>query len=211
MVLHKLQRGLERMYRVNTRVRIGDFVIDAAARERMGVARMPREQLLLSESEGALEIALFVDEAALDNLARNDPARRLDDRNMGDFLLAVEGVSHFVYAVWRARADQPISALELELQAEVDKYITCLLVVGAQPNESGRLRRRLFEHFLFEDDLDESERTRYRTANENARQYSRSLERRYVRRHRITDMLRELRRFYRMSLCGKLAFIASAT
>ena len=211
MVLERLQRGLERMYRIDTRVAVGDFMIDSAARQRIGVARRPREQLLLAEIDGALEVGLFVDELALDNLVRNDPSHRLDDHNLGDFLLAVEGVSHFVYTVWRASADRSVSALELELQAEVDKYITCLLVAGAEPADSDRLRRRLFQQFCFDDDLDESERARYRTANENARQYSESLQRRYVSRRRIGDMLGELRRFYRMSLGAKLAFIASAS
>ena len=210
MVLRRLQRGLEQMYRIDTQVEVGDFVIDGAARQRLGVRRLPREQLLLAESEGTLEVALFVDESSLDNLARHDPSHGLDDRNLGDFLLAVEGVSHFVYTMWRARAQQPVSALELELQAEVDKYVTCLLLADARPTDSGRLRRRLFEQFLFDDGLDDGERHRYRMANDNARQYSESLERRYVRRQRIVDMLGELRRFYRMSLRGKLDFIASA-
>lgn len=210
MVLCRLQRGLEQMYRIDTRVEVADFVIDAAARRRLGVGRLPREQLLLAESEGTLEVGLFVDEGSLDNLARHDPSHGLDDRNLGDFLLAVEGVSHFVYAVWRARVEQPVSALELELQAEVDKYVTCLLLGDAGPADSGRLRRRLFEQFLFDDELDDGELQRYRTANENARQYSESLERRYVSRRRIADMLGELRRFYRMSLRRKLDFIASA-
>lgn len=209
-MLARLQRGLEHMYRIETRARVGDFVIDADMRERMGLTRLPREQLLLAETDGELEIGLFVDERALDNLERRDPSRRLDDANFGDFLLAVEGVSHFVYLVWRARADQPVSALELELQAEVDKYVTCLLTRGADPDDSDTLRRRLFEQFEYADDLDSEERDRYRAANSNAARYSASLEQRFVRRRRIADMLAELRRFYRMSLSAKLDFIGQA-
>ncbi|MEM9493575.1 MAG: hypothetical protein AAGC55_30785, partial [Myxococcota bacterium] len=67
----------------------------------------------------------------------------------------------------------------------------------------------LFEQFEFHDDLEPHERDRYRAANHNARRYSASLDRRYVRGQRIADMLGELRRFYRMSLRGKLDFIAA--
>ena len=205
-----MQRGLEGMYRIETELQVGDFVIDAEARQRLGVSRMPREQLLLSEQDGALEVGLFVDEAVLRNLARHDPGRRLHEANFGDFLLALEGVSHFVYLIWCARGQRPVSALELELQAEVDKYVTCLLTLGTEPRRSDVLRQRLFERFVFEDDLDAEERDRYRAANENARRYSASLERRYVHHRRITDMLDELRRFYRMSLPAKLEHITSA-
>ena len=210
-MLNRLQRGIERLYRIDTNVHVDDFVIDAAVRDEAGVNRSSREQLLLAEVDGALEIGLFVDESALANLTRNDPTRRLDDDNLGDFLLAVEGVSHFVYTVWRARSDQSVSAFELELQAEIDKYVTCLLVMSNSDNKgSFGLRRRLFEQFEREPDLDADERDRYRAANANASRYSASLERRFVAQRRIADMLQELRRVYRMSLAAKLDFIGQA-
>ena len=206
--LGRLQRGLEQMYRVETELDVHDFVIDADARDRMGVQRKPREQLLLTEREGDLELGVFVCPNALDNLERHDPAHVLDERNLRDFLLALEGVSHFVYLTWRARADLAVSALELELQAEVDKYVTCLLLADACRHKSAALRRRLFIDIEFHDDLDDDERSRYRAASENARRYATSLERRFVRSRRMPGLLAELRRFYRLSLAGKLAHIS---
>ncbi len=208
-MLRRLQRGLEQLYRIDTNVHVDDFVLDEAARDHFAPTRRPREQLLLSESGDALEIGLFVDEDTLSKLATWEPTRGLDDENMSDFLLAVEGVSHFIYAVWRARADQRVSPLELELQGEVDKYVTCVLT-GARTTNSPWVRRRLFEDFSFHDDLDEEERHRYRAANQGGRRYAASLESRYVSPNRIGDMLAELRRFYRMSLRSKLEFIDAA-
>src|SRR6516164_7769408 len=120
----RVQKGLEQLYRVETHVDIGDYLIDGATREAIGVHRAPREQLLVAETDGELELALFLDQGVLANLEANDPHEHLDERNLEDFLLTVEGVSHFVYVVWRARRGRPVSALELELQAEVDKYVT---------------------------------------------------------------------------------------
>ena len=207
-MLARLQKGLERMYRIETELSVDDFVIGDQARRELGVERAPREQLLVSGDDGEVSLGLFVDERALSNLEQNDPSLRLDDRNLGDFLLAVEGVSHFVYLTWRALHDHRVSALELELQAEVDKYVTCLLC--GHIDRSAALRRRLFEEFTFEPDLDDEERVRYRTANSNAQRYSASLERRFVQAGRITDMLGELRRFYRLPLDGKLDHIRAA-
>src|SRR5262249_26350560 len=145
-----------------------------------------------------------VDPAALANLARHDPGRRLDDRNLGDFLLAVEGVSHFIYAICCARVDRKVTQLELELQAEVDKYVTCLLVGNPEPVASTFWRERLFVAPSYEPDLDAIERERYRIANDNAFRYATWLETTYVAPRRIPEMLAELRRFYRRGLVGKL-------
>ena len=210
MMLQRLQRGLEEMYRIDTGADVGDFVIDGEARDTFSPTRRPREQLLVSEAGGEMALALFIDPGALANLAANDPSRRLGDHNLGDFLLAIEGVSHFIYAVCCARAERPVSQLELELQAEVDKYVTCLLVTAPEVGMSEALRVRLFGDARYDDDLDRDERERYTAANDNALRYTTYLEKEFVARRKITDMLVELRRFYRLGLAAKLSTIASA-
>ncbi len=208
-MLARFQRGLEHLYRIDTKVCVDDFLIDESARDQIGVSRRPREQLLLHEDEEGLDVGLFVDERTIGNLVRNDPSNYLGDHNLQDFLHVVEGVSHFVYVIWRAGAGRSVSPLELELQAEIDKFISCILMTSADV-DFGRVRQRLFFEFEYESDLDVHERDRYRAANENAIRYSERLERRYLRVGRLNDMLAELRRFYRMSLGTKLDFIRSA-
>jgi hypothetical protein len=200
---------LEALYRLDATACVDDFVIDAATRDAVVASRRPREQLLVSEDDGGMAIALFVDPAAVSNLARNDPARALGDHNLGDFLLAIEGVSHFVYTLACARADRPVSQLELELQAEVDKYVTCLLVTAPERTMSARLRRRLFGDCELLDDLDGDERDRYQAANDNAERYAAWLEAAFVAPRRIPEMLGELRRFYRAGLAAKLSLCAA--
>lgn len=208
--LGRVQRGLETLYRVTTGVEVADFVVGAELRDQLVAARRPREQLLVCEDGGELSVALFIDPGALANLAANDPGRRLGDHNFGDFLLAVEGVSHFIYAVWCARAERPVSQLELELQAEVDKYVTCLLTTAPEVGISEALRRRLFGDAEYDADLDHDEHARYRAANDNAQRYAGWLEQTYVVPRRIPEMLGELRRFYRLGLAAKLSICASA-
>ena len=208
MTLARVQRGLEQLYRVDTGVTVDDFVIDEPTRDGLVRERRPREQLLVVEDQGEMSLALFVDPAALANLERNDPGRVLGDHNLGDFLLAVEGVSHFIYAICAARVDRKVSQLELELQAEVDKYVTCLLVT--EPVRSKEWRERLFGDACYEPDLDHDESQRYRAANDNAHRYAAFLETEFVARRRIPEMLGELRRFYRLGLAAKLSTIATA-
>jgi hypothetical protein len=208
--LARVQRGLETLYRIETGVTVDDFVIDEPTRDGLVPIRKPREQLLVCEEGGEMAVALFIHPAVLENLAEHDPGRRLGDHNLGDFLLAVEGVSHFIYAICCARAERPISQLELELQAEVDKYVTCLLATDPAPAQSETLRYRLFGEPEYEPDLDGEERDRYRAANDNAHRYAAWLESTFVAPRRIPEMLGELRRFYREGLAGKLSRIARA-
>jgi hypothetical protein len=209
-MLARVQRGLEALYRIDTGVDVADFMIDETARDGLAPQRRPREQLLVCEAGDELSLALFVDRAALDNLATHDPGRTLGDHNLGDFLLAVEGVSHFIYAICCARAERPVTQLELELQAEVDKYVTCLLATEPEAQVSASLRARLYGDAIYEPDLDGDERARYRVANDNAQRYAAWLEAAFVVPRRIPEMLAAVRWFYRQGLAAKLATIARA-
>jgi hypothetical protein len=211
-VLGRLQLGIESLYRVDTHLDIELFLIDEDERRRACVARAPREQVLLTQdARDEVRIGLFVDREALANLEAHDPGRGLDETNFDDFCLAVEGVSHFVYLALCAADDRAVSALELELQAEVDKFACCVLLTADAHRGGGDtrvLRRRLFDQVTFASDLDADERDRYRVANGEARRYADTLARRYVAPDRMPAMLPELRQFYRFGLDAKLGHIA---
>jgi len=203
-ILTRLQLGLEALYRVETRLDVEAFLIYESQRLESGGARAPREQLLVQENGEDLSLALFVDAKAIENLERHDPASGLHAENFADFCIALEGVSHFVYLALCAAGERRVSALELELQAEVDKFACCVLL---DPAAEG-LRRRLFRDVRFADDLEPHERERYQTANDEADRYAGALERQFVAPDRLGDMLADLRRFYRLGLRDKLAHIA---
>jgi hypothetical protein len=204
-LLARLQLGLEALYRVETQLAIDAFLIDGEQRDEMGPARGPREQLLLREADGELGMALFVDSAALANLEQNDPAARLDDENFGDFCLAVEGVSHFVYVALRAAASRPVSQLELELQAEVDKFV--LLVLEQLPYDRGEafeVHSRLFERVTYLHEAGTELGDRYRTANDLAARFVRRLLAYGPETTHAT-----LRRFYRAGQTDKIRLVAA--
>jgi hypothetical protein len=195
-MLDRLQLGLERLYRIETELDVAHFLMPFPG------VQTRREQLLVAEEEGELSIGLCLDDEVLKALEHGEVDHHMRE-NLEPFLLAVEGVSHFVCVAWNARRDRKITALELELQAEVDKYVTCLLSMA--PANSERLRQRLFVDVEFEADLSAEESDRYRLANQAAYRYAGTLEERFVKTGRIVEMLPELRRFYRLPLDGKLA------
>ncbi len=210
-VLARVQRGLETLYRVETLLAVDVFLVNERQRDHALAstdgARRPREQLLVSQEGDDLSLALFLDGKALANLERHDPSGGLSEANFWDFCLAVEGVSHFIYVARCAAADRPVTALELELQAEVDKFVSCSLL--QTDRDTAGLRERLYDRISYVDDLDPEERDRYRTANDQARRYASWLDRRYISCGKLDAMLVELRRFYRLGLSEKLGRIAA--
>ncbi len=216
-VLTRLQRGLETLYRIETNLDVRQYMVSdherthtLAPAQGSGAQRRPREQLLISHAGDELSVGLYLDAQAIANLERHDPRLGLSERNFGDFCLAVEGVSHFLYVALCAAADRSVTALELELQAEVDKFVSCVLLDPGAGRGADELRAWLFDRVSFANDLDADERARYQTANGQARKYAGALERRYLRGRDVPAMLAELRTFYRLPLEAKLGHIARA-
>lgn len=195
--LRSVQLEIERVYGLERTADVVDFV-------RMG-AESSRETLVLRQRDDELEIALVLPPVS-DPLELTAPHYGPSDA----WLQLVEGVSHFVYVAERARTELPATMLELELQAEVDKYAAHLLAgngVGAIRERSRILRERLFEGARFLDAPESVEGERYRTAHRLAARYAAALERRYVDRGRLAELAVELRRFYRMGAREKLEWI----
>jgi hypothetical protein len=213
VVLRGLQTLLGRLYDVELPYDVRDFLItdrhavDAATNER----RTLDEVLLLAETtDGAgAGVALYLDPEVLSRLEAADPQHELTEHNLADYCTALEGVSHFVYSIWGLQRDLPVSLLELETQAEVDKYAVTVFLLAAQQEGQpypAQVHARLFDRVRFDARLEPDQYERYRTAHALAARYCRRLERRFVNRGvaRIEAMVRELRRFYRLRHSAKL-------
>jgi hypothetical protein len=166
-----------------------------------------RERVLLREAEdGALELGLAIDERTLRLLESSDEAALLSDDALGNTLPVLEGLSHIVYLVEAARRERPVSGLELETQAEVDKLAMCLL--HRWPDARAHFERlvdRLYYRFELVADAELHER--YNTANRLALAFSRRLEG-AVKNARLEDLRRLLQRFWSGSMADKVALAA---
>lgn len=213
MVLRGLQSLLGRLYDVELPYDVYDFLITdrqaVAGAERVNERRTLDEELLLAETSQGAGVALYLDADLLSRLEAADPQRALNESNLADYCTALEGVSHFVYSIWGLQRDLPVSLLELETQAEVDKYaVTVFLLAGQLGGESypRQVHARLFDRVSFDARLEPDQFERYRTAHRCAAHYCRRLEKRFVDRGvtRIEAMVRELRGFYRLRHAAKL-------
>jgi hypothetical protein len=211
-----LQRELEAIYGVEA-PRVQEFLVEGDAARAAGRSpRAPEELLVLEEADG-VSVGLYLDDQVVAAAARadpHDPRPRLTARAaLGKMACAAEGVSHFVYLATRAAEGRPVSLLELEVQAEVDKFALLLLHLWRRGlrRMSPALRRRLFERVRYHAHLAADERARYEEANRLGGGYARWLEGRYVQDADIDGLLRELRRTYRRAGRDKIAYLGTRT
>lgn len=206
-ILSGLQADLEGIYGVEAPAQVADFVIDRGRWEALSGSGAPEELVVVQRGE-ELELGLFLDESVIHALSRSGAAWTRE--RLGAHCQAVEGVSHFVYLTHRASVPRPVSQLELELQAEIDKFATVLLQLwrAGRREAAGALRARLFERVSYRENLSVVERERYEKANVLARAYCRFLEARYVVRNSIEGLLGDLRRMYRLGAGEKLSYAA---
>ncbi len=207
-VLAEIQASLERIYDVALPVQVQDYLLDGEAAAALEVSG---DSVLVVEGHETLDVGVYLTPPSLERLSRRDPFTRLDGENLSDFCTATEEVSHFTYLVWSAMHARRVTRLELELQAEVDKFVTAALCLEAQGTggASEALAERLFERFRLKAGLDAESRERYETANALGGRYCRSLVRRYLKERQHGAMMTELRRFYRLPQTGKLDAITA--
>lgn len=213
MIVRRLQRLLEAVYDLEPGCAVNDFLVTDRHQLHhiipVNDTRCLDEQLLMAQTADGAALSLFIDATVLDRLERFDPECGLGERNLADFCTVLEGVSHFIYAAWRLRHDHPLSLLELETQAEVDKFAMAVLLLFRQRGTyPGFAFARLFDAARFDTRLTPAQLARYQDAHVSAARYCRFLERRFVSRGRarLEGMLRELRRFYRLGHAAKLDY-----
>ena len=197
--LRALYDGIEALYQTRSGLDPVDLV--------QTVAGGLRETLLLREYEDAVEVTLLLGEATLQQLALRSLDESLSDAGLGDALPILEGLSHLAYVAEAARRERPVSGLELETQAEVDKLAVVLLhrwPVDATSFE--RLVERLYVRFELlpgPSDL----QARYVAANRIALRFAQAL-REHVRAQRLPEFRHALRRFWHSTMDGKRGLAA---
>ena len=208
--LPRLQRWLQRVYEIEVEYDVMDFLITdrkLVMALQGGEARPDcPEKLLLRESPEEMAMSLYLSPEVLQALGDQDTAG--SNQRTEAFCQAVEGVSHFLYLAWRAGFERELTQFELELQAEIDKFIGLVtLNQGAYRSSGAELCSWLFDRVSFESGLDNEHQERYEVANFYAGHYCRQLNRRYLTAQDGVGLTRELRRFYRQGQHGKLGMI----
>jgi hypothetical protein len=209
-MLDSILRQLDRVYELDLQVDIRDFLVSGETCRRLGAE--PNRGSILVKQDGAagdeLQIGVYLREEDLHRLSEVDlAAAPMAPASFELLLLAIEEVSHFAYLAFSASRGKRVTELELELQAEVDKFVTFSLLHASR--NQGRVPRnlleRMFSDFTLGPELDSDQRERYEAASSLASRYcSHVLSPTLEREARFGPLLLELRSFYRLSQRGKI-------
>jgi hypothetical protein len=203
MLLRQLQGLLSGIYDAPVHYDVDDFLLTDREQLPAGVrASGTDEQVLVMEQGDVAAVAVFLDRELLARLAAADPLRMLNGGNIADYWTALEGVSHFLYLAWNAGHDRAVSLLELELQAEIDKFVASWWLLRQQDPDRfpAELHPLLFTRARIDATLANGRVELYRRAHEYAARFCLRLQRQLAGRARARgEALVELRRFYRAS------------
>lgn len=213
-MLADLQKQLSDIYQVEPGYDVRDFLITDPTLARIlgGAALIPntQESVLVAVDEAGVALSVYLDSRMLGRLDRDNPLQTLKASRLNDLWTVLEGISHFNYLVWSARRDRSVTLLELEMQAEVDKFISTWLIAQDQQEHefAARLHGWLFDSTRLRPELRADEYERYWVANNYAARFCHGLTQRL--RNDCESTLSELRRFYRLTQPDKISHIHSA-
>ncbi len=212
-MLAALQNYLCNIYRVEPGHDVRDFLVTDPRLARMlaGESLIPDtdESVLLAQDDDGMALSVYLDSQMLERLERDNPLQTLKISGLNDLWTVLEGISHFNYLVWSAGRDRSVTLLELEMQAEVDKFVSTWLMAQDQDEckFANRLHGWLFDRVSFKPELSEDQQERYKTANDYAARFCHGLLKRL--RSDCIKTLHELRYFYRLTQTEKISHIHS--
>jgi hypothetical protein len=208
-MLRPLQRLLETIYDARSGQDVRDFLL--TRRHELPAERREAaldEEVVLIEARHETFLGVYIDATVLERLEAHNPLHSLTSANIADFWTALEGVSHFAYLTWNAQHDRGVSQLELELQAEVDKYVASWWLLRRQhPQHLPReLHRVLFQRTRIDQTLSRPRQNLYAAATRHAARFCARLEAALgSNRPALHHMaVTALRRFYRLGSLSKL-------
>ncbi len=218
-LIEELQRKIEKTYALDTGItNIEEFVIgDKGYKEfyvqeeiRTVVNNNSGSQVFIRDMGNTLKVSIYYPDELIKVLEDNDPRIGLHDDNIDACASFVEELDHFLFIAQNFKFKRPFSLLELELQANVTKYLVLKYFIALQ-NKSIRLRefdKEYIRYHLFYkrkyDIEDPIEKTRYEDAKIFGMIYTS-----YIDLLSHEDRLRDLRQFSRMTCSSKIKHILS--
>ncbi len=209
---------LERTYRIRTCLAdLGPFVIgDLGYRELYGSSRgeldvgstgVRSAKTLIREMHGETAVCVYFPDSLIRCLEAFPPQHGLGAENLDAFATFVEEIDHLLVVAERTLSLRPVSLFELELHANVSKYLVLARFLAGRRNRLEPAKRMWLRHRLFDQirfcDEDPAVRDRYRDAARWAQRLLNGLS-----SLRCAARVDALRRFHSSSLSEQLRQIS---
>lgn len=205
--IQKIDRAIKNLYRLDNQLQATDFLVRGGTSLEGGATsavgnRLGKGALLILEANepSTVEVGLYFDSEVKSQLQDFEkwPRAEWTKGQVQAFAVASEEISHFNYLAERAIRDQRVSALELEVQGEVDRFVLAFLAERLQRKTPSfeELFALYFERFHWAPQLDETQKSRYEQAHRVASAVIRKLRPGFKNPRQWNLLLRELRAFY---------------
>ena len=209
-MLASILRHIDRVYDLELDVDIQDFLLTSDMCARLGQSDAHASVFVREhDARDEIELGVYIGESELEELSKIDLTQAIHPESFEILVTVIEEVSHFAYLVFSASREKRVTQLELELQAEVDKYVTATLLLAGR--NGGRVPAnvldRLFGGFELRRGLDKGRRDRYTAAASLASRYCSHVVEASLGRESLHALLPELRSFYRLTQRGKIGRI----
>lgn len=143
-----------------------------------------RDFVRLNESENALvvreegddaEVAVLLHDALVQSYEGASFPNDFEFSQLADLSIIIEELSHFCLYCAKATNDRSLSPIEMEVQAEVDKFALALRWLEAENEEAlkHRIYEQIFENYHFREELSDRARLRYQEAHLIAKNFCR--------------------------------------
>lgn len=197
-MLEHIYELLRKLYHVEFDGKLRDFLI------RQKICDTQQETLIISEfPDGTCELGLYFD-------PRLAQALKKPLQHIHELSLAIEGLSHFVHVLDRVQRGHATSLLEMELQAEVDKFLLLHLLHWERQHEfSPQLFARQFEEHRFAEHVQGEALERYQTAHQLAAKFCHHLQERYLYPLKLKDLVSAARQFFEMDFYHKMKLVGA--
>ncbi|MGR3303064.1 MAG: hypothetical protein ACUZ8I_11245 [Candidatus Scalindua sp.] len=218
-LINELQEKIEKTYALDTGItNIEQYIIgDKGYKEfyaKEGIRTVVKShsgaKVLIRDTGDTLKVSIYYPDELIRELEDNDPRLGLHDGNVDLCASFVEELDHFLFIAQNYKQNRPFSLLELELQANVTKYLVLKYFIALQ-NKSIKLSKFDKEYIRYHlfykrkyDIEDASERKRYEDAGKFGMIYTE-----YIDLLPHEDRLRDLRQFSRMTCPSKIRHIQS--
>lgn len=197
--LRQVHSDLQRLNGIENPFAVEDFVVASN-----------RNQLLIRENRGSeslepeVELRICLHSELLEKTEGLDLPRDFDLNQLNDLSVVIEELSHFNTYCLRALEQRDITALELEVQGEVDKF--GIMVDWLYRRNENHLKTvvfdQLFGDYRLGDWVTEKEIERYRDAHQIAKNFCRSLLKDDLSQNELRSRFRE---FFAKSADSKLS------
>ncbi len=159
-LLERLKRLLERTYGMPEMVDdIGRFVVgdrgyrqlyEGGAAVRAGASTGSGAKTLIRETDDGVRLSIYYPDALIRCLEANPPERGVRECNVDAFATLIEELDHFLCIAERAVHARELSLFELELHANVSKYLVLARFMAGRAGAIGHRRRTWLRHHLLD-------------------------------------------------------------